>query len=234
MHLRTRVVLSIVAVAAAAAGVRALHPAAPQVASPFAVDAPPFPQATRTRTAADFRPGSTSSVVVYVAGEVMRSGIYTLPSTARAIDALRAAGGAKRDADLVAVDLAQPLSDGDEVAVPALGEAANAHGAHGKRSRARGHHHRRRRHRLATSVAAGPDGISREQDGAEPPVRAVDINTASADVIATLPGIGERLAERIVMFRETNGPFSSLDDLLDVNGMSAGKLDALSPYAGVR
>jgi competence protein ComEA len=58
----------------------------------------------------------------------------------------------------------------------------------------------------------------------------VDLNAADAATLATLPGIGSAMAQRIVDFRELNGPFSSLDDLLDVAGTSQRMIDELVPY----
>ena len=63
-----------------------------------------------------------------------------------------------------------------------------------------------------------------------PPDAPVDVNAADATQLEALPGVGRRLAERIVEFRETNGPFASADELLDVNGVSERLLDEISPY----
>jgi competence protein ComEA len=67
-----------------------------------------------------------------------------------------------------------------------------------------------------------------------PPAGQVDINTADADTLATIPGIGPGLAERIVAFRTSNGPFASVDELLDVSGITDRRLDALLPYVIAR
>ncbi|BAK98510.1 hypothetical protein OBV_13120 [Oscillibacter valericigenes Sjm18-20] len=66
-----------------------------------------------------------------------------------------------------------------------------------------------------------------------PDVTPVDINTAGAEELATLPGIGEKLAERIVKYRADNGDFASVDDLLNVSGIGEGKLEALRDYVSV-
>ena len=60
------------------------------------------------------------------------------------------------------------------------------------------------------------------------------MNAADEATLETLPGIGPSLAERIVAFRDLNGPFASSDELLDVGGMTAGKVDAISPYVTFR
>ncbi len=63
-----------------------------------------------------------------------------------------------------------------------------------------------------------------------PDAEPVDINTAGAEELATLPGIGGKLAERIVKYREDNGDFASVDDLVNVSGIGEGKLEALRDY----
>jgi competence protein ComEA len=212
-----------VAVAGAVAILRAPHPA-PLVAGVAASDVAiaARPPAARTTT-----PGS---LIVYVAGEVVRPGLYALSAGARVDGALRAAGGATRRADLVAVNLAEPLSDGEKVVVPARGDpapeasggpasmalspAATGAGSarHSRRSRGT---HRGRRHK-------------------QPPAAPIDINAADASALEELPGIGPSLAERIVAYRDLNGPFHGLDELLDVSGMTDRRLDQISPYLVIR
>jgi competence protein ComEA len=176
--------------------------------------------------------GPAGHVVVYVAGEVVHRGVYTLPASARAVDALAMAGGAAPDADLVAVNLAAPLTDGEEIAVPPKGAVFSppraerrASGTSRRRSSKLGRRSRRAR------VALGSDDASGGHGSEDVPAQLVDLNVADENELETLPGIGPALAGRIVEFRETNGPFSSLDDLLDVGGMTQRKLDEIEPYA---
>ena len=75
---------------------------------------------------------------------------------------------------------------------------------------------------------------SRRHIAAAEPATRVDVNRASVEELETLPGIGERLAERIVAFRDQNGPFLALDELLDVNGISERALSELEPYVELR
>ena len=58
----------------------------------------------------------------------------------------------------------------------------------------------------------------------------IDINTATAEAFATLPGIGQTLAQRIVDYRNANGPFQSLADLLNVEGIGEKKLESILDY----
>ncbi len=166
--------------------------------------------------------------MVYVAGEVAQPGVYPVRPDARAKDALALAGGTRRDADLVAVNLAAHVRDGDEIVVPVRGEplpaasrtrgAARHGGAGGRRTRGP---HRAKRH-------------PRARRDEPPPAGEVDLNAADADTLATIPGIGQGLAERIVAFRQANGPFATVDELLDVSGITDRRLDALLPYVVAR
>ena len=193
---------------------------------------PPAVPASGWSAAADGAPGArphrtaAPQTMVYVAGAVARPGVYPVRPEARAKDALALAGGTRPDADLVAVNLAAHLRDGDEIVVPVRGARlaapARTGGAasHGSGRRAPGPR-RSRRH-----------GHARADE--PPPASQVDVNAADAETLATIPGIGPGLAERIVAFRETNGAFASVDELLDVSGITDRRLDALLPYVVAR
>jgi len=147
-------------------------------------------------------PSADPGAVVYVAGAVARPGLYRLAPGARADDAVRLAGGMRPGADPVAVNLAARVADGDEIVVPRIGEATPRPRGRSPRSR-----------RVSTPAPAS-----------------VGLNDAGADMLAKVPGLGPALAARIVAFRETNGAFANLDELLDVNGMTPARLDRAAPY----
>ncbi|HEY5349987.1 MAG TPA: ComEA family DNA-binding protein [Candidatus Lustribacter sp.] len=166
-----------------------------------------------------------SRTLVYVAGAVAHPGVYALAGDARAQDALAKAGGATRDADLVAVNLAAHVADGDEIAVPHRGDPrAPAARPHRRTSSGGARRAKRRPHRSAA-----------DRDGAAiASAQTVDLNTADERALAELPGIGPTLAERIVEFRTLNGPFASVDGLADVAGITPRRLDALAPLLTAR
>jgi competence protein ComEA len=161
-----------------------------------------------------------AQTLVYVAGAVQHPGVYALSGDARARDALAKAGGATHDADLVAVNLAAHVADGDEIAVPRYGEEASpaARTAAHRTSPSTARRTRRRPRRTPNTA---------ERAVAHAP--AVDLNSADAATLAELPGIGPTLAERIVEFRTLNGPFASVDGLADVAGITPQRLDTLMP-----
>ena len=151
-----------------------------------------------------------SQIVVYVAGAVRRPGLYRLSMGARADDAVKKAGGFAPQADTAAVNLAQPLADGQEIRAIRIGE-----GKAPPRSRAL--------HKKKSRKSALPANATK-----------VNLNSAGVNELAALPGIGELLATRIVEFRKLNGPFASPDELADVSGITQRQIDNLLIYVTVR
>jgi competence protein ComEA len=220
-----------------------LHPVPRPTAAANATGWSVSPSSGPASLAASTRPGGTLAsqttaprALVYVAGEVAKPGVYRIDAQGRIADALALAGGARPDADLVAVNLAARIEDGEEVIVPPKGAALLSGG---RRRRASGHgpglgqaeavrsSHRKRGPRHARRSKGS-------QVAGVPPAGVIDINTADAQTLATIPGIGDGLAERIVAFRSANGPFTSVDELLDVSGITDRRLEALLPYVVAR
>jgi competence protein ComEA len=149
------------------------------------------------------RPRSDARLaVVYVTGAVLHPGLYSLSPQARVNDAVQRAGGLRAGADPEAVNLAEHVADGEEIRVTRIGEPTP----------------RPQRKRASRRTRALP-------------LENVDINTADASTLASLPGIGATLAARIVEYRQLNGPFASFDELADVAGMTQRHIDEITPYA---
>jgi competence protein ComEA len=140
------------------------------------------------------------TVVVHVVGQVARPGVVTLPAGSRVRDAVAAAGGASRGADLAALNLARPLVDGEQVHVPRPGEAPAAVGGPGG------------------SAAGGAGGAASAGPGAAG-TGPVNLNTATTAVLEELPGVGPVLAQRIVDWRTAHGRFTSVGELAEVSGI---------------
>ena len=179
-----------------------------------------------------------TTVRVHVAGAVNNPGVYTLPAQGRAVDAIAAASGAAADADLDRVNLAGALSDGVQIYVPHRGETAapaqiqpNGGTANAGQGNA--------------ANGAAQNGAS--QGGTQPqPARTltpagsaqkgstpVNINTATAEELQTLPRIGPAMAQRIIAWREAHGGFHSVDELDAVPGIGPSMLENLRPLVTV-
>lgn len=181
-------------------------------------------------------PGGASgegTVRVHVAGAVNNPGVYTLPAQGRAVDAIAAASGAAADADLDRVNLAGALSDGVQIYVPHRGETAapaqiqpNGGTANaGQGNAANGASQGGAQPQSARTLT--PAGSA--QKGSTP----VNINTATAEELQTLPRIGPAMAQRIIAWREVHGGFRSVDELDAVPGIGPSMLENLRPLVTV-
>jgi competence protein ComEA len=132
----------------------------------------------------------TAPLLVHVLGAVVRPGLVELAAGARVVDAVAAAGGFTAEADPAGVNLARPVVDGEQLVVLAMGQ-------------------------VPPPAASGgaPGGDIASADGM------VHLNTADIAALDTLPRIGPALAQRIIDWREANGPFTSVDQLLEVAGI---------------
>ena len=174
-----------------------------------------------------------ATVRVHVAGAVNNPGVYTLPAQGRAVDAIAAASGAAADADLDRVNLAGALSDGVQIYVPHRGETAapaqiqpnggTANAGQGNAANA------------ASQGGAQPQPArtltpaGSAQKGSTP----VNINTATAEELQSLPRIGPAMAQRIIAWREAHGGFRSVDELDAVPGIGPSMLENLRPLVTV-
>ena len=155
-----------------------------------------------------------SRITVYVSGEVAKPGVYVLLPTARMIDAVQAAGGATSAADLVVVNLAAPLVDAAQVFIPRIGSTPRV-----KLPRPHAGIN------LPTAGTAVVGAVGGTSATAVPGI--VDLNSASLSDLDSLPGVGPSTAQAIIDYRVANGPYASVDDLLNVRGIGPSKLAAM-------
>ncbi|NPC98381.1 ComEA family DNA-binding protein [Nocardioides sp. zg-DK7169] len=148
--------------------------------------------------------GQSGTVTVDVAGRVRRPGIAVLPAGSRVVDALEAVGGARPGVDLVDLNLARVLVDGEQVLVGV--EAPSG---------------------VAASSVGGPTAPGTAS------VALVNINLASQAELETLPGVGPVTAGAIIGWREENGGFSAVEELLEVDGIGEVTLSELAPLVTV-
>lgn len=155
-------------------------------------------------------PTVASVLLVHVVGQVRRPGVVRLPPGSRVLDAVRAAGGATSSADLNHLNLARPVADGEQIVVPRPGESILQGGVPGVGGAGAG-----------SSAGAGSVG------------GLVDLNTADAAALDSLPGVGPVLAQRILDWRTQHGRFTSVDELGEVSGIGDKILAQLRPKVTV-
>ena len=144
-----------------------------------------------------------SKVTVDVKGAVANPGVYTLKASARVTDAIKAAGGMTEDADAKSVNLAASLSDEEVVYVATKDENLSVLGQSG------------------TGQVSDKGGQTSAKDGK------INLNTATAEELQTISGIGAKRAEDIIAYRESHGGFQSVDDLKNVSGIGDKTLDKI-------
>jgi competence protein ComEA len=130
-------------------------------------------------------------LVVHVAGAVVHPGVYQLPAGSRVQDAIQAAGGLLPEADTQALNLAALLQDGEQISIPFVQPTLPA---------------------LEAPPRAAP--LPTPQAG-----KLININTATQAELESLPGIGPSLAQQIIAYRKANGPFATIEDIIDVPGI---------------
>lgn len=192
-------------------------PAAVVVAPPTA---PPMRAFVPAALAATPSPSPTvledRGIVVDVQGRVRRPGTVNLPTGARVRDALNAAGGPKDAANTRSLNLAAPLSDGEQIVLgPDCPGPSALPGAPAPAPQSSG---------AASSAAPAWPRPAAPKPGPPPAPAILDLNRATVAELDTLPGIGPVLAERIVAYRTTHGRFTSVDELREVNGIGQAKL----------
>jgi competence protein ComEA len=144
-------------------------------------------------------------LVVDVAGEVRHPGVYRVPASARADEAVRQAGGVTRRGESAAVNLAMPLHDGQQIVVPRRGAGGS----------------------VVADGSAGGTGTAGGAATASAPGRPISLSSATVEQLDTLDGIGPTLAGRIVQYREAHGGFRSVDELRQVSGIGDKRFEAL-------
>ena len=164
---------------------------------------------------ADAGSGSTEHIFVYVCGAVNTPGVYELEAGARLYEAIARAGGVREDGAEESINQAQAVSDGERLYIPTDEEVRQGLDAYLLSGSAGGA-------AAAGSQSAVPGGPSGSSAGGK-----VNINTASREELKTLNGIGDTRAGSIVVYRESNGPFGSIEDLMKVEGIKEGVFNKL-------
>lgn len=153
-----------------------------------------FPGKESERSDKDTKEEEPVQIQVYVCGAVREPGVYKLPAGSRVHEAVAMAGGLLDTADRKALNQARLLTDGEQVTVLTVDEVKN--GWTGE-----------------TTEAPGQNGM------AETSRQKVNINTADENTLMTIPGIGESRARAIIAYREENGKFESVEDIMKIDGI---------------
>ncbi|MGB3707407.1 helix-hairpin-helix domain-containing protein [Gordonia sp. (in: high G+C Gram-positive bacteria)] len=155
-------------------------------------------------------------MVVSVVGMVKHPGLVRLPPSARVADAIDRAGGARPGADLLSLNMAQMLRDGEQILVGKAGDGLVKSAVVGTSG-------------APTDPGQTPAGGSVPAQGTD----LVDLNSATAEQLDALPGVGPVTAAAILAWRDTNGRFSSVEQLAEIEGIGPARLAKLTPLVTV-
>jgi competence protein ComEA len=152
-------------------------------------------------------------IIVHITGEVKKTGILILPEGARIADAVEAAGGETKDADLDVINLAYVLEDGQKIYIPNKNE---------------------KQEKAYITKESGNNIISQGENNSKEGNTKVNINEANQSELEELPGIGPSIASRIIEYREQNGKFNKIEDLQNVKGIGDAKFRDIKDYVVVK
>lgn len=155
------------------------------------------------RESPDRQEAGQEMIYVQISGAVMHPGVYQLAAGSRIFEAVELAGGPSEEADLNSVNQAEALRDGQMVYLYAVGEEPKNDGA-----------------QKAGEAQEAEDGL-------------VNLNTASVEQLMTLPGIGQSKADSIISWREKNGGFGSVEDIMKIEGIKEGVFSKIKDHIKV-
>jgi competence protein ComEA len=157
--------------------------------------------ATPVATATPAPPPTPAPVRVYITGAVVKADVYFLPAGSIVKDLVEAAGGLTAEADLVRINQALELQDQQHIHIPAIGEENPPPAVQGG----------------GPASPASDAGAGNNAGAAGGGL--INLNTASLEQLDTLPGIGPALAQRIIDYRESTGPFTTIEEITQVSGI---------------
>lgn len=147
----------------------------------------------------------SSNIFVHISGAVKNPGVIELSSDSRVIDAIKACGGTRDDANLDAINLAVKLKDEDKIYIPTFDETKDIKNYNFK---------------------------SNDKSISENNSSLININTADIEELKKIPGVGEKTAEKIIEYREKT-PFKTIDDIKNIDGIGKKKFDSLKDFINI-
>lgn len=155
-------------------------------------------------------PKQEEEIYAHICGAVISPGVYRTVSGARVCDLIKLAGGLSENAAGDYINQAQPVTDGQRVYIPTTKETENF---------------------TASELMSGNDKMAKEAGEAS---GLVNINTADAEALMTLPGIGQSKANSIINYRNSNGNFKAIEELMNIPGIKEGVFNQISSNITVK
>ena len=151
-----------------------------------------------------------TEILIHVSGSVKNDTVVTLPEGSRINDAIEAAGGLTKDADLTNINLAYILEDGEKIYIPKKGEE------------------------IVEDVSNTQSTSANTSSSSSNKTSKININKATQTELETIPGVGPSTALKIIDYRDENGKFSSIEDIRNVSGIGDAKYEKMKDYIAVK
>ena len=165
----------------------------------------------KTKTAEMLEAEKEEEIIIYIAGEVNKEGVYSLPEDSRIADAIEQAEGLTEDAYTEDINLAYKLEDGMKIKIPNKSETQKQL--------------EEQNANIEDSYITTESGASIQETQTKTSQK-VNINTASQQELETLTGVGPSIASKIVEYRKQNGLFKTIDDIKNVSGIGDNKFES--------
>ena len=151
-----------------------------------------------------------------ISGEVNNPGVYALMQGDRLDTLIKMAGGLSEDADIDLINRARILKDGEKVYIPKIDEE-----------------NFNRETGLPKDYPTGEVNEPISTPDGKPEKGLININTASQEELESIPGIGPVTAEKIISYRESNGLFTGIEELVNVSGIGTKTIKKIEQYITV-
>lgn len=159
------------------------------------------------------------TILVHITGAVEKNGVVEIKENSRINDAIEAAGGITKEADLSEVNLAYIIEDGQKIYIPSINDKEEKD-------------NQIKNDVIIITESSGNSVIKDDQE-AESKGQKVNINKAGLEELMTLQGIGETTAWKIIEYRALNGKYKSIEDIKNVSGVGDAKFNAIKDYITV-
>ena len=157
-------------------------------------------------------------VPVYICGAVQTPGVYYVSQDAIINDVVEKCGGFTSDADIISINLASPILANEKIIIPKQGEKIDKFED--------SYENRERIETLPGSQLTSQSSKVEPSDNN----KLININTATKEQLMTLNGIGETKAEAIIVYRQENGEFKSIDEIMEISGIGEKTFEKLKQF----